>query len=578
MINFRRITISDKDMIKSYVLAGDTDGSVYSFGSLFCWGETYNLEIAEYNDFLIIRGKDNFGRYYAYPSGCGDIQSVIEKIIQICADEGTELRFVQLLSDNKDSLQKMFPNKFDFSYNRDSSEYVYSVKNMSDLPGKKFHGKKGHVNAFFRNHINISCDPITKDNINECITIAKSWLSVKDGNDELYAEFEAIENAVKYYDSLEYDGVILYADEKAVAFTMGEKIKNNTFCTHFEKTLPDYRDAYPVINNGFTKLMLMSYDYINREEDTGSQGLRKAKLSYYPEFLLDKYSAVLKYEPLRKFKVNQSDVPNLKSLWKTVFGDSDDVVDFFFDNTVDLNNVYAYKDNGKCVSAFYLIDVPIKEGRILKKSMYLYAAATLPEYRKKGIMSKMIEYAAARLKLSGFDYLYLYPANNELYTFYEKFGFKSVFKEKIYSIKAEDLVVYKNVRYFDTSLSYPEMREYICAKNYASFNVDFLDFASFCSKKFGVIKCAIFDDEDKVFVIGNEDADGTLNIVEAFSSYGQPEHILALVADMNYKNIRIHTAADFDAYPFDSKIENSGMMCFLNENNDEVYYIGQPVM
>lgn len=578
MISFRNVVISDKDMIKSHVFSGDTDGSVYSFGSLFCWGDSYNLEIAEYNDFLIIRGKDSFGRYYAYPSGCGDIKSVIELIIQLCAKEGTELRFVQLLSSNKDALDEMFPDRFDFLYNRDASEYVYSIKNMSDLPGKKFHGKKGHVNAFFRNHENISCDPITKDNIDECITIAKAWLSVKDDNEELDAEFSAIEKAVRYYNELEYDGAILYADGKAVAFTMGEKLKNNTFCTHFEKTLPDYRDAYPVINNGFTKLMLLSYDYVNREEDTGSQGLRKAKLSYYPEFLLDKYSAVLKDEPLRKFKANQSDIPQLKAIWQKVFGDSDDVIDCFFDNTADLNNAYVFKDDDKCVSAFYLIDAPIKEGNTFKKSMYLYAAATLPEYRKKGIMSEMIKYAVKRLQLAGYDYLYLYPANEKLYSYYEKLGFEPVFKDRVYSIKPEDLISYKNARYFDTVLSYQEMREYICAENYASFGVNFLDFASYCTKKYGVLKSAVFDDEDKVFIIGNIDSDGTFNINEAFTSQGQTEHILSVLADMNYNEFKLHVPADFDTLPFKSEVVKSGMMCFLNEKNDKIYYIGQPAM
>ena len=578
MINFKKVEISDKAKIKSYVLAGDTDGSVYSFGSLLCWGDAYNIEIAEYNNFLIIRGTDDAGRYYAYPSGCGDIKSVIELIIELCAEECTELRFVQLLSENKDTLNEMFPDKFDFSYNRAASEYVYSVKNMAELPGKKFHGKKGHVNAFFRNHENVSCNPITTDNINECLTIAKAWLAVKDDNKELDAEFSAIEKAVKYYNELEYDGAILYADGKAVAFTMGEKIKNNTFCTHFEKTLPEYRDAYPVINNGFTKLMLLSYDYVNREEDTGSQGLRKAKLSYNPEFLLDKYSAVFKDDPLRKFRVNQSDLPSLKALWQEVFGDSDDVVNFFFDYAADLNNAYVYKDGDRCVSAFYLIDAPILEGNASKKAKYLYAAATLPEYRKQGIMSEMIKYAIYRLKFSGYDYLYLYPADEKLYSYYQNLGFTPVFKDRVYDIKSEDLTKYKNARYFDAILSYPEMREYICADNYALFGVDFLDFASYCIKKYGVIKSVIFDDEDKVLIVGKVDSDGRLIIDEAFSSQGMPEHILTVIADMNYDKVDLHMPVDFDVLPFESEIKQSGMIHFLTEETDKIYYIGQPVM
>lgn len=578
MIQFRKAVISDREMINSYILAGNTDGTMYSFGSMFCWGDSYELEIAEYNGFLLLRGKDSFGRYYAYPSGKGDIKAVIEDMMQLCSDEGSEFRFVQLLSANKDELNQLFPDTFDFAYCRDASEYVYSVKNMAELSGKKFHGKKGHVNAFFRNHENISCEPITRDNINECIVIAGAWLTAKDENKELDVEFEAIKKALKYYDELKYDGAILYADGKAVAFTMGEKIKNNTFCTHFEKTLPEYRDAYPVINNGFTKLMLTTYDYVNREEDTGVEGLRKAKLSYYPEFLLDKYSAVKKNEPLRKYKAQESDIPELKALWKTVFGDSDDVIDFFFSYVADINNTYVYKSNGKCISAFYLIDAPIKEGNAIRNAKYLYAAATLPAYRNCGYMGEMIEYAIQWLKFAGYDYLYLCPANEKLYSYYEKFGFSPVFTDRIYHIKKGELDIYKNARYFDSVLSYPAMREYIFAENYAMFGTDFLDFASLCAKKYGVIKSAIFDDEDKVFVVGSVDDDNNLNVDEAFTSQGQPEHILSLLADTEYNEINLRMPHDFDTLPFESETVKSGMMCYLNEKNDKIYHMGQPCM
>lgn len=578
MIVFRKASITDKKTVDSYVLEGSTDGSVYSFGSLFCWGSSYDIEIAEYGGFLLIRGKDSFGRYYAYPSGKGDIKAVIEKIADLCAQESSELRFVQLLSQNKAELEELFPDTFDFSYNRDASEYVYSVENMANLPGKKFHGKKGHVNAFFRNHEDISCDPITKDNINECISIAKAWLSSRDESDELYAEFASIEKAVKYYGELEYIGAILYADGKAVAFTMGEKLKNNTFCTHFEKTLPDYRDAYPVINNGFTKLMLTSYLYVNREEDTGTDGLRKAKLSYYPEFMVDKYSAVMKNDPFRKFKADATDISQLQQLWQTVFGDGKEITDFFFTHTADINNAYVYKVDGKCVSAFYLIDAPVKEGRETKKAMYLYAAATLDEYRKQGIMGNMINYAINRLKDSGYDYLYLYPANENLYSYYAKFGFKPAFSYGVYHINSNELEEYKNARYFNTALSYPEMREYITAENYASFGADFLDFTSVCAKKYGILKSVVFDDEDKVFIIGSIDDEGTLTVDEAFSSQGLTEHILSVLADMNYDKINLKVPHDFNMLPFRFEKVNGGMIRFLNENNDKIYYIGQPCM
>lgn len=576
MIKFRKINIKDKEWIDKYVADGNTNGSSYSFGSLFCWGDSYDLEIAEYDSMLLIRGKDNFGRYYAYPSGKGDIKAAVNSMIDICRQDGDVFRFVQLLEENKKEIDALFPNMFSFNYERDYSEYVYSVENMTNLSGKKFHGKKGHVNAFFKKHEDISCDPITDDNIHYCMDIAKSWLSERQEDEELIAEYNAIKKAVDNYNEINYVGAILFADGKAVAFTMGEPVKNNTFCTHFEKTSPDYRDAYPVINNGFTKLMLNNYKYVNREEDLGYEGLRKAKLSYQPEFLLDKYSAYLKKDTLRKYRTDIEDVEQLKDLWIKVFDDDKKTVDYFFDNTVDINNVYSYKKNDKIVSAFYLIDTCIKKGSTELNGKYLFAAATLPEYRKMGIMSEMIKYAVNYNQALGVDCIFLYPANEELYSFYKKLGFEEKFFTRVYEINSSELEQYRNQRYFNTAVSYYDIRQNVVAENYVDFSVSYLDFVGFCSKNGGFNKSVIFDDEDKVFIIGHDDND-VLYIDEAFSSEYNIRHILGVLADLNYKKIVLSTPVDLLIDGFDSVVRASGMMNMFADDEQQ-YYLGQPCM
>ena len=81
-------------------------------------------------------------------------------------------------------------------------------------------------------------------------------------------------------------------DNNAVAYTLGERQSNNLFVTHFEKAPADLQGAYPIINQEFTKNCLMEYEYVNREEDLGLDGLRRAKQSYYPEIRLKKSIAV----------------------------------------------------------------------------------------------------------------------------------------------------------------------------------------------------------------------------------------------------------------------------------------------
>lgn len=578
MLNFRKLTINDRDWINKCINEGDTDGCCFSFGNMFAWGDSYSLEVAEFEGLCLMRGKSQAGTSYTFPSGKGDIKKAMIAMMDEAKNSGECFHMHHVLENNIKTLEEMFPGMFDFTYDRDSSEYVYSIKNMAELPGKKFHGKKGHVNAFFRKHTDVSCDPITSDNIHICLEIAKSWLSDRDDEyGDLKREYRALEKSVNNFKELGFIGAILYADGKPVAFTMGEPLKNNTFCTHYEKTVPDYRDAFPVINNGFTKLMLLSYDYVNREEDTGSEGLRKAKLSYYPEFLLNKYSAALKNDPARKYFADEADFPELKELWQTVFGDSDDVLEYFFNHTIDTGNIYAFKKDGKIVSAFYLIDSSVIENNVNYSAKYLFAAATLPDYRKQGIMSEMIKITAEILRKRGIDLLLLYPADDKLYEYYTKLGFITKFNERYYSIDKKDIEKYKGKRYFNSSHSYDAIREYIPSESFAKFDCRYLDFARFCAKKYGIEIAVTFDDEDRVFIIGNM-KDRVVIVDEAVSSNGNFEHILSVLSDIDADCFILKTPVCIEIPEYNSVIKKSGMLLQLSENIPETdnIYLGQP--
>lgn len=580
MLNFRKAKLEDRGWVTECVENGDTDGCCYSFGNLIAWGDSYSLEIAEFEGMCLMRSNSKRGMSYTYPSGRGDVKKAVLEMMEQAYEAGQPFRMHQLLEENKKALEEMFPDMFEFTYNRDMSEYVYSVKNMAELPGKRFHGKKGHVNAFFRKHTDVSCDPITSDNIHLCIEIARSWLSGKDEEDkELIREFRAIERSIKYFDELGFMGAILYADGKPVAFTMGEPLKNNTFCTHYEKTIPEYRDAFPVINNGFTKLMLLSYDYVNREEDTGSEGLRKAKLSYHPEFLLDKYNARLKNDPARKYYADDKDFAELSKLWMTVFGDDVRYPEYFLNHSVKPSDIYAYREDGKIVSAFYLVDSQLVIENNIFSGKYLYAAATLPEYRKKGIMSSMIKEVVEYLEKDGTDFICLYPANETLYGYYEKLGFRVAFNEHIYKTKKKKLQEYSSARYFNCCISYEEIRKYIPSESYVLFDGGYLDFARFCTRECGFEISAAFDDEDKVFVTGHM-SDRTAVVDEAISQDGNYTHIMNVLADIDCDNVLLKTPECIILEGFECETNKSGMLLSLNDDMPEKtnIYMGQPCM
>lgn len=579
-MEFRKVALSDKKRISECIEKGKTEGACYCFGNLFAWGDEYRTEIAFQDGFLIMRSAYGNRLSFAYPSGDGDVKSIIELLIKQSHSAGQPFRMHQVLEENKQELEKLFPGMFEFTYNRDVAEYVYSIENMAQLPGKKFHGKKGHVNAFFRKHEDVHCDPITTDNKHICIEIAKSWLSGKNEDDkELKKEFNAISKSVKYFDELGFEGAILYADGKPVAFTMGEKIKNNTFCTHYEKTIPEYRDAFPVINNGFTKLMLLSYDYVNREEDTGAEGLRKAKLSYYPEFLLEKYNVRLKNDPMRNYYADEKDYDALSELWCEVFGDDRIYPDYFLNNVVNSADIYVARDNGRPVSAFYLTDVNLVCGSKKFKGKYLYAAATHPAFRNRGIMRRMIDDISNELKDGNSDFICLYPAEESLYKFYSESGFVNAFSERIYIIEKDDIKSFSCARYFNGTVSYEKIRESVPASDYIEFDGKYLDFARFCAKKSGVELTALFDDEDKVIVTGYMN-ERKLVVQEAISENGNYTHIFNVLSDIDCDTIFLKTPIGIELNGFNYKIENSGMIKYLNDEIPEIsdIYLGQPCM
>ena len=159
---------------------------------------------------------------------------------------------------------------------------------MAYLKGKKYHGKRNHITNFKKNNPNWSFEVLNRDNIQECIALHTEWIKNHEDDADYSFEFEAVLTAFENYEELGFLGGLIRVDGKVIAYTMGERHSDRLFVTHFEKAPAEIQGAYPIINQEFTKNCLMEYEYVNREEDLGIEGLRKAKQSYYPEIRLEK--------------------------------------------------------------------------------------------------------------------------------------------------------------------------------------------------------------------------------------------------------------------------------------------------
>ncbi|MFA6856671.1 MAG: phosphatidylglycerol lysyltransferase domain-containing protein [Treponema sp.] len=231
---------------------------------------------------------------YGFPIGSGDMRLAIEFLHKDAAENGMPLAFPLLTAGQKLFLETKMPNKYTFTERRADSDYVYLTKSLAELPGGKYHKKKNHISQFMRRHPDVFYKPLTAENAGDASLVEEIWFSENNGTGDYdkKAERDIIREALMMLDELNLTGGILYADNKPIAMTIGSAITEKIADVHFEKAVSEYdRDgAYAVINQEFAKT-LIKYEYINREEDMGIEGLRKAKLSYHPDLLLAKWSA-----------------------------------------------------------------------------------------------------------------------------------------------------------------------------------------------------------------------------------------------------------------------------------------------
>lgn len=297
MLEFKEPKIEDKQWVDECLKHANSLNCEYSFGNVFVWKNVYNTKICHYKDFFICRWGKNNDISYSLPLGEGNFTEAINEIINDAKALGTVPNIYGVTDGYLVMLKESFTGKFDYKYDDAFSDYVYSTEKMANLIGKKYHGKRNHINNFKKNYPNWSFEIINESNIPDCIEFHTKWIKQRvenaENDEDFSLEFEAVLCAFENYDDLGFIGGIIRADGEVVAYTMGEpNMMNNCFITHFEKANADIQGAYPIINQEFTKNCLTEYEFVNREEDLGLESLRKAKQSYYPEILLKKCVAV----------------------------------------------------------------------------------------------------------------------------------------------------------------------------------------------------------------------------------------------------------------------------------------------
>lgn len=293
-MEFHSPALADKEWVREAFLKGNTDCCEYCFGNIYMWSDIYDNRICNHNG-IFVSADFTDKPVFCYPIGDGDKKATIWALIEYSEAHSIELEFFGITEKDRNEIESLFPNQFRIEETRDFFDYVYRSEDLANLSGRKYHSKKNHI-SYFEKTFDWKYEAINKSNIEQCLLLNSHWkgLNLQKNPEEISDESLAIQKALSNYFELGFEGGVLTIQGEIVAFTFGEKLNENTFCTHVEKAYGNVRGAYQMINREFARQLKDRYEYINREEDTGSEGLRRAKLSYQPHKLVIKYSAAYK--------------------------------------------------------------------------------------------------------------------------------------------------------------------------------------------------------------------------------------------------------------------------------------------
>lgn len=290
MLNFEKITPDMRSEYEKYLLPLHKSCE-YSFTNLCIWGRQ---KATIMDGYLVFFSYFDRKAVYPFPAGSGDIAPVLEAIINDARSRGIPCCITGLNRENMDTLEQMYPGKFHYQCDRESFDYVYLIEDLAELKGRKFQKKRNHINRFRSLYPNWRVAPLSAENIPAVQEMADIWYAQRQESDptgNYTLEKIALEKALAQYEQLCLDGLALYDGDRMVAFSIASRLSEDTMDVHFEKALEDVDGAYPAINQAFAQYLREKYPqivYLDREEDMGIEGLRKAKLSYYPDHLKEK--------------------------------------------------------------------------------------------------------------------------------------------------------------------------------------------------------------------------------------------------------------------------------------------------
>jgi hypothetical protein len=288
-INFELLSIKHQEIMEDFLRRNPPEISELTFTNLFIWRHYYQFQVAFHKEFLtLLADPPGSTPFFFPPVGKGDHRAWAIDCLDYLKEQGWPPRLGRI----PESYLKTFTSLPELKAvpDRNNSDYVYRIQDLIRLSGNKFHTLKNHLNRFIKTY-SWEYLPLTPGLIGDCLNLQEEWCRLKQclESPSLQSEEQAIIEALRHIDLLKYKGGVIRTNGKVEAFTLGELLNPETVVIHIEKANPELTGLYPLIQQQFLDQEWKHIPFVNREQDLGLKGLRKAKLSYQPVFMVNKY-------------------------------------------------------------------------------------------------------------------------------------------------------------------------------------------------------------------------------------------------------------------------------------------------
>jgi hypothetical protein len=291
--DFARLSLDHREVVEEAFVLAQPEVSELSFAELFAWRGVRKTQVSEVDGgvcaYVLRHGKPCF----TPPVGARDPAEAMHRMLTWLRQQG-EVGVVYALTDEQARVAEA-SGLLVSEEDPDNADYVYKVQDLIALPGHKFDGKRNHINYFLRNN-DFSFSPLQVADIPEVIAFEDRWYAHRHRSEipGLAAENQAVHELLQNYGELPLEGAVLRIGGRIEAFTVSAELNRDTAVVIAEKANPEIRGLYQAINQMYCERVLSRFTYVNREQDAGDPGLRRAKLSYNPHHMVSKYRVRLR--------------------------------------------------------------------------------------------------------------------------------------------------------------------------------------------------------------------------------------------------------------------------------------------